>query len=192
MANIAMKHKYIVKEMVGATKLCESYMILDPQNGSFLGSIDEEATTAQSLARAFLDKAFLPVKLVMRDPQGNQVLEITRPAALASSVFTVRGADNKILGRLKQKFSFMNPGVAIEDGNGQSLGTIAGGWRFRNFQFKDNNGNPIATIRHKSEGLLRELLTTADTYELEIHTDTSMSMISLAATVCIDFIYHED
>jgi uncharacterized protein YxjI len=187
-----MKHKYIVKEMVGATKLCESYMILDPQNGSFLGSIDEEATTAQSLARAFLDKAFLPVKLVMRDPQGNQVLEITRPAALASSVFTVRGADNKILGRLKQKFSFMNPGVAIEDGNGQSLGTIAGGWRFRNFQFKDNNGNPIATIRHKSEGLLRELLTTADTYELEIHTDTSMSMISLAATVCIDFIYHED
>ncbi|KAF1082539.1 MAG: hypothetical protein GQF41_1260 [Candidatus Rifleibacterium amylolyticum] len=192
MANIAMKHKYIVKEMVGATKLCESYMILDPQNGSFLGSIDEEATTAQSLARAFLDKAFLPVKLVMRDPQGNQVLEITRPAALASSVFTVRGADNKILGRLKQKFSFMNPGVAIEDGNGQSLGTIAGGWRFRNFQFKDNNGNPIATIRHKSEGLLRELLTTADTYELEIHADTSMSMISLAATVCIDFIYHED
>ena len=192
MASIAMKHKYIVKEMVGATKLCESYMIFDPQNGSFLGSIDEEATTAQSLARAFLDKAFLPVKLVMRDPQGNPVLEITRPAALVNSVFTVRGADNKILGRLKQKFSFMNPGVAIEDGNGQSLGTIAGGWRFRNFQFKDNNGNPIATIRHKSEGLLRELLTTADTYELDVHTDTSMSMISLAATVCIDFIYHED
>lgn len=192
MANMAMKNKYIVKEMVGATKLCESYMILDPQNGSFLGSIDEEATTAQSIARAFLDKAFLPVKLVMRDPQGNLVLEITRPAALACSIFTVRGADDKVLGRLKQKFSLMNPGIAVEDGNGQSLGTISGGWRFRNFQFKDTNGNSVATIRHKSEGLLRELLTTADTYELEIHSDTSMSLISLAATVCIDFIYHED
>ena len=192
MANMAMKNKYIVKEMVGATKLCESYMILDPQNGSFLGSIDEEATTAQSIARAFLDKAFLPVKLVMRDTQGNPVLEITRPAALACSIFTVRGADDKVLGRLKQKFSLMNPGIAVEDGNGQSLGTISVGWRFRNFQFKDTNGNPVATIRHKSEGLLRELLTTADTYELEIHSDTSMSLISLAATVCIDFIYHED
>jgi len=192
MANMAMKNKYIVKEMVGATKLCESYMILDPQNGSFLGSIDEEATTAQSIARAFLDKAFLPVKLVMRDTQGNPVLEITRPAALACSIFTVRGADDKVLGRLKQKFSLMNPGIAVEDGNGQSLGTISGGWRFRNFQFKDTNGNPVATIRHKSEGLLRELLTTADSYELEIHSDTSMSLISLAATVCIDFIYHED
>jgi uncharacterized protein YxjI len=187
-----MKHKYIVKELVGATKLCESYMIFDPQNGSLLGSIEEETTTAQAIARAFLDKAFLPVKLVMRDPQGGPVLEITRPAALACSAFTVRGSDNKVLGRLRQTFSFMHPSIVVEDGSGQRLGTISGGWHFRNFQFKDNNGNPIATIRHKAEGLLRELLTTADTYELDIHTDTSMSLISLAATACIDFIYHED
>lgn len=128
----------------------------------------------------------------MRDPQGDHVLDITRPAALVSSVFTVRSFDNKVLGRLKQKFSLMNPGIAIEDGNGQSLGMITGGWRFRNFQFKDNNGNPIATIRHRSDGILRDLLTSADTYEVDVHADTSMSLMSLAAAICIDFIYHED
>lgn len=63
MATIAMKRKYVVKEMVGATKLCESYVIFDPQNGDLIGSIEEETTTAQKFARAFLDKAFLPVKL---------------------------------------------------------------------------------------------------------------------------------
>ncbi|PKL43821.1 MAG: hypothetical protein CVV41_08645 [Candidatus Riflebacteria bacterium HGW-Riflebacteria-1] len=192
MAAITMKNKYIVKELVGATKLCESYLIIDPQNGAMLGSIDEETSTLHSIARAFLDKAFLSVKLVMRDPQGEPVLDISRPPALGKSVFTVRGADGKVLCLLKQHFSLLRPGIAVEDGNGQSLGTISGGWHFRNFQFKDNNGNPVATIRHKSEGILRELLTTADTYEVEIHTDTSMSLISLAATVCIDFIFHED
>ncbi|EKD82146.1 MAG: scramblase family protein [uncultured bacterium] len=192
MAAITMKNKYIVKELVGATKLCESYMIFDPQNGNMLGSIDEESTMAHSIARAFLDKAFLPVKLTMRDPQGNAVLDISRPPALAKSIFTVRGADGKVLCLFKQRFSLMNPGVTVEDGNGQRLGVISGGWHFRNFQFKDNNGNPVATIRHKSEGLLKELLTSADTYEVDVHTDTSMSLISLAATVCIDFIYHED
>lgn len=192
MATIAMKHKYLVKEMVGATKLCESYMIFDPENGNLLGSIDEEATTAQAIARAFLDKAFLPVKLVMCDAQGNRVLEITRPAAFLNSTFTVRGADDKVLGRFYQKCSLFNPSIIVEDGNGQTLGKIAGGWRFRNFYFKDNNGNAIATIRHKADGLLKQLLTSADTYELDIQSDTSMSLLSLAATVCIDFIYHED
>lgn len=192
MATIAMKRKYVVKEMVGATKFCESYMIFDPQNGDLLGSIEEETTTAQMVARAFLDRAFLPIKLVMRDPQGCHVLDITRPAALICSVFTVRSADNKVLGRLKQKFSFMNPGITVEDGNGQKLGMINGGWRFKNFQFKDNNGNPVATIRHQSESVLRALLTSADNYDVDVHADASMSLMSLAATICIDFIYHED
>ncbi|MBU1106544.1 MAG: LURP-one-related family protein [Candidatus Riflebacteria bacterium] len=192
MATIAMKHKYIVKELVGATKLGESYVILDPQNSITLGSIDEEAGMVQSIARAFLDKAFLSAKLTMRDPQGAPVLDISRPAALTKSVFTVRGADGKVLCLLKQRFSMLSPGIVVEDGNGQQLGVINGGWRFRNFQFKDNNGNPVATIRHKSEGFLKELLTSADTYEVDIHADTSMNLISLAATVCIDFIYHED
>ena len=192
MATIAMKHKYIVKELVGATRIGESYLIFDPQDNTVLGSIDEEASMAQSVARAFLDKAFLSIKLTLRDPQGEAVLDISRPAALTKSVFTVRGTDGKVLCLLKQRFSILNPGIVVEDGSGQQLGLINGGWRFKNFQFKDNNGKPVATIRHKSEGILKELLTSADTYEVDIHADTSMNLISLAATVCIDFIYHED
>lgn len=191
MKNIAYRKKYLVKEDVGATRLHESYLIIDPEDNSTLAEVVEEATTGQKIAKMFLDKAFLPVKLNMRSADDDLLLEITSPASFLRSVFTVRNSDGKILCVLKQKFSLIKPEIVVEDGNGQRLGKIEGGWKFRRFSFVDNNGNLLAKIKHQFAGIAKELFTTADDYEVIINSDASMSLITLAAAICIDFVYHE-
>ncbi len=191
MQNIAYKKKFLVTESIGATRLHESYLIIDPENQETIAEIVEEASTGQKIAKMFLDKAFLPVKLLMKSAEGATILEITQPAALFNPVFTVRNADGRILCIFKQRFSLIKPEIAVEDANGQKIGLIVGGWKFRNFQFKDNNHNVLATIRHQYGGLAREMFTTADDYEVTMNTDASMALITLAATICIDFLFHE-
>lgn len=191
MPSIAFQKRFHVKEIVGATSLGEYYLVSDPETGAGLATVEEQVTLGQKIAKAFVDKAFLSVNLSMKTPEGSLILEIFQPASLFRSVFTVRNADGKILCLFKQKISLFCPGVVVEDAMGQRLGTIEGGWRFRKFQFKDLNGEPVATIRHLPGGLAKELLTTADDYEVDVHADSSMSLISLAATICIDFMFHE-
>lgn len=192
MTTIAFRKKYAISEEVGAASLNEFFKIADPESGETLAVVEEQATTAQMIAKAFLDKAFLPVKLVMKNPAGGKILEISQPSSFLRSVFTVKNADQKTLCVFKQRFSFFRPGIDVIDGNGQKLGSLDGNLRFRSFQFKDNNGNVLATINHQYAGIARELFTTADDYEIDIHADSSMTLISLAAVICIDFIYHEN
>jgi uncharacterized protein YxjI len=191
MKSIALKKKYLIKESVSPASLHESYMILDPDNNALLAEVVEEATFKQKFAKLFVDKGFLPVKLVMRNDEGDQLLEISSPASFVKSVFTVKNSDGRILCVLRQKCSLIKPEILVEDGNGQLLGKIEGGWKFRNFKFIDMNQNEIATIRHLFAGITQELFTTADDYEVHINSDASMSLITLAAVICIDFMYHE-
>ncbi len=192
MTTIAFRKKYAISEEVGATSLNEFFKIADPESGETLAVVEEQSSTVQMIAKAFLDKAFLPVRLLMKNPAGEKIIEISQPSSFLRSVFTVKNADQKTLCVFKQRLSLFRPGIDVVDGNGQKLGSLDGNWRFRSFQFKDNNGNVLASIRHQYAGIARELFTTADDYEIDIHGDSSMTLISLAAVICIDFIYHEN
>ncbi len=191
MPSITLKKEYLVRELVGATSIGEYYLIADPENDRGIAVVEEQTEWPQVIARAFLDKALLPVSLQMKNADGSEILKITKPVSILTSAFTVRNADGKVLCVLKHRMSLFRPVVAVEDEHGQSLGSIEGCWKFRLFQFRDNNGNPVSTIRHLYGGITRELLTTADDYEVDIHADSSMTLISLAATICIDFMFHE-
>lgn len=194
MATIALKQKYLIKESVGATSLGESYLIVDPQCKRGIASVEEVASTGLKIAKAFLDKAFLPLNLIMNDMQGENILKISHSASLFNSVFIVYNDDSKVICRFKQKCTFMKPAIIVEDAQGQSIGKITGNWRFKHFQFKTTSGSSVSTIKHISDSIAKSLFTTADDYELtmNIDNDPAMTLISLAATVCIDFVYHEN
>ena len=191
MKNIAYRKKYLVREAVGVASLDEAYKIVDPEDNTVMAEVKEESNLKQKIAKLFFDKAFLPTKLVMHSPEGGKLFEINQPASLFKSTFTVKNSDNRVLCVLRQKLSLLNPQILVEDGNGQLLGKIKGGWKFKTFQFIDNNQNVLATIRHRITGLAKELFTTADDFEVEMNSDASMALITLASVICIDFMYHE-
>ena len=191
MNSIAYKKNFLLHESIGTTSLNESYQIFDIKTKQLLAYANEEPGTYISLAKLFLDKAFLPTKIKVESPSSELIMTIERPARFFLSEFKVISADGKTLCSFKQKLSLTKSRIAVVDGAGQSLGEIVGGWRNRNFEFKDSSGKLISGIRHKFAGLTKELFTTADDFEIEMVGDSSMALISLAASICIDFMYHE-
>ena len=195
MNNLIYKKKLRVHEAVGATSLSESYQIKDCENGQVLASAQEVASVGVKFAKLFLDKGFLPLNIELCLPGGEKILEVERPASLMTSIlknkFWVRNADGKVLCIFEQNFSLLHSKITVSDEHGNQLGQINAGLRNRRFEFRDNNGNLISKIQHVVSSLAKELFTTADDYDIEMQGDSSMTLISLAAALCIDFIFHE-
>lgn len=190
MAVMPLKRKYRIEELVGALNLTDSYLIIDPDTKKTLGVVNEETTFKEMVGRLFLDKSLLSTRLVMYNANNEMVLEMCRPPSLLKARFIVKNYDGRVLCVFRQRFSLFKPGILVEDSQGRELGTIEGGWGFKNFRFKDANSNTIASLRHRFSGI-KDLLTTSDDYELSIIGDDSMTLVSLAAVICIDVLYHE-
>lgn len=194
MANIAYKRKYHINQVVGATSINESYMISDSESGCGLAAVDEKTGIGVKIGKAFLDKALLPVKLEMVSSEGSPILEMYQPASLIKPIFTVKNSEGRILCFLKSNSCFFKPFIEVLDERSQLVGSITGDWRYNNFEFKDVGEKSIATIKHCYGGFIRESLTTADDFEVEMLAETpdaSLAMVTLAATIAIDIWYHE-
>ena len=194
MASIAYKRRYHIHEAIGATSVNESYMISDPESGCGLAAVDEKTGIGVKIGKAFLDKSLLPVKLEMVSSEGSNILEMYQPVSLIKPTFTVKTADGRILCVLKSNSCFLKPFIEVLDERGQLIGSIKGNWRFNSFEFKDISGKDIAKITHCYGGFLREALTTADDYDVEMLAETpdsSLAMVVLSSAIAIDTWYHE-
>ena len=185
------KKKFFVHEAVGATNLNEDYLVVD-ESGAGVAAFEEVVTLNQKIAKAFVDKSFLPTTIVMKNDKGEKLLDLYQPASFFARSFIARDAEGKILCKIGQNYSLFKPVLSVKDENGQPIGTITGDWKFRNFVFNDNRNEKVSTISHKILGVTKHLFTTADDYEIEMEkTDDTLALISVAATICIDFFYHE-
>lgn len=195
MNSLIYKKKLRIHEAIGATSLSESYQIKDQETGKVLASANEVASLGIKFAKLFLDKGFLPLTIELCLPGGEKVLQIERPASLLTSIiknkFWVRNADGKILCIFEQNFSLLNSKITVTDEHGSLLGHLNAGLRNKRFDFRDNNGNLISKITHVTSSYAKELFTTADDYDIEMNGDSSMTLITLGAALCIDFIFHE-
>jgi uncharacterized protein YxjI len=194
MASIAYKRRYHIHEAIGATSVNESYMISDPESGCGLAAVDEKTGIGVKIGKAFLDKSLLPVKLEMVSSEGSNILEMYQPVSLIKPTFTVKTADGRILCVLKSNSCLLKPFIEVLDERGQLIGSIKGNWRFNSFEFKDISGKDIAKITHCYGGFLREALTTADDYDVEMLAETpdpSLAMVVLSSAIAIDTWYHE-
>ena len=194
MATIAYKRRYHIHEAIGATSVNESYLISDPESGCGLAAVDEKTSLGVKIGKAFLDKAFLPVKLEMVSSEGSLILEMFQPVSIIKPAFTVKTAEGRILCVLKFNSCYLKPYIEILDERNQVVGSIKGNWRFNDFEIKDIGGKDIAKVKHCFGGIIREALTTADDYDIEMLAETpdsSLALVALASTIAIDIWFHE-
>lgn len=194
MASITFKRKYHIHEVVGAASTNESYMITDPESGCGLAAVEEKAGLGVTVAKAFFDKLLLPSKFEMVSSEGTTILEMYQPVSLVKPAFTVKTYEGRTLCVLKSNSNRFNPVIEVLDERDQVFGTIVSDWHLNDFVFNDLTGKAIAKIHHCYGGFIREALTTADDYDVEILTETpdsNMAAVVLAAAVAIDTWYHE-
>ncbi len=194
MATIAYRRRYHIHEEIGATSINESYMISDPESGCGLAAVEEKTGIGTKIGKAFLDKTLLPVSLEMVSSEGSFILEMYQPVSIVKPTFTVKSSEGRILCVLKSNSCFLKPFIEVFDERNQVIGAISGNWHFNEFEFKDVGGKDIAKIKHCYGGFLREVFTTADDYDVEMLAETpdsSLAMVTLAATIAIDVWFHE-
>lgn len=189
MATIPLKEKYHITQHVNSIGLCSGFDILDTKSGERIGLVSEKLSASGKLARLFLDKAFLSSKFIIYNKEKQMLLRIDRKPSLLTSVFYILNPEKELIAIIKENFSLTSPSIQILDKNKNLMAHISGKYKFRNFEIKNSDGKTLASIKHRFEGL-KDVLTTADDYMLE-SKDDSMTLLSIAAVICIDCIYHD-
>lgn len=183
--------KFRVLEEVGATAFFDRYEIVDSESGKSLATAVEEADFSTKIQKLFFSKPMLPLKLKVRDPMGNLVIEIFKPRSLWRSKFIIRNGSGEVIAKVKESIFSLGPRLKVSDSDGNRIGTVSGGWKYRHFSFFDSNNSVAAVIDHIYGGFSKELLTTADDYQVEITREPQHAPLVLGLALCIDIAFHE-
>lgn len=170
------------------------YDIMDP-NGLVVGHAAEHSLGAGGFfARLFLG-AHRPFTATIWDHTGNPQIEIRRPFFFLFSDMFVSTTIGASIGSIHRRFHILHSVYDIKDSRGRLFARIKRPlWRLWKFSILDGLGNETGVINKRWAGILKEMFTSADTYEVNLGemklTDLQRAVL-MAATIAIDFDHFE-
>ena len=192
------RRNFLVKERVAFLKVTDHYDIFDPETGDQIGFAQEKIGTFAAFLRIFLMKlkSVFPTTIVVKeDDDSEPVITIKRRFALLRNYVDVIDSYQKQVGFFKSKIFSLEGGFTVHNPSGEQIAVVKGNWKNWDFQLLDMNGNELGRVNKKWEGMLKELLTTADTYVIslsdKIGTNEGLAALLLAASLAIDIVFNE-
>lgn len=155
------------------------------QHGRLVGGVRE---VGQSLAKKAMAPANRTRRFQVVDAEGRVLFSLTRPTVWVRSKLIVRGATGNEIGQIARTISLSFSRFRLESG-GRPLGSIQGeNGRQSDFSIQDATGAEIGRITRTNAGLVKEMLTKADNYVVEIHRPLEEPLRSLvmAAALAVD------
>lgn len=195
MHEILKRNLFFVKEHVGLFKAANNFDVLNPQTGEIIMMCREERMGLFTKLLRFSDyKRMTRFDIQVRDPQGRQVVRLTRGVSLFLSRVRVFDENDQMVGGFKQKLFSIGGSFDVLDADSRILCSLKGKWTGWNFKFVAD-GMEFASVSKKWSGIGRELFTSADNYILEIadvvEPDNPVRILILAAVMCIDMVLKE-
>ena len=192
---LASHDTFVVKEHLGLFKAANNFDLLDPASAALLLTAREENLGVITKILRFTDlKRHTPFELTVRDAAGALVLTVSRGIAILRSEVEVRDASGTLIGTFRQKLLSIGGAFDILDPAGQVVATLQGKWTGWDFRFMSANSE-LAHVTKKWAGMGRELLTSADSYVLQIGATVPAAgparPLILAAVLCIDMVLKE-
>ena len=183
------------------------YKIIDPNSGTEILAAKEETECCNRNCLGRCRSA----DIVITNPLGVEVLHLTRFLRMKSCCFPcclqkmeVYYPPGNLIGNIKQKWSFCNPTLVIEDTKGNSLFKIVGpacGCGIVHFEIYStrfpligkNVIEKIGEIRKMWGGYLKEAHTDADSFGIDFPDQSSVNekCLLLGALFLIDYMYFE-
>ncbi|APA98769.1 phospholipid scramblase-related protein [Nocardia seriolae] len=185
----------VVNQKVKLIEMVNEYSVFD-QHGRQIGAVAEVGQSALKKAVRFLSSydQFMTHRLEIRDPHGQCLMRITRPAKILKSKFLLEHGNGAPIGEIIQENMIGKINFAFVV-NGQQIGGIrAENWRAWNFAIHDHTGQEVARITKTWEGLLKTMFTTADNYVVQIHRQLPQPLLSMvvASGLAIDTALKQD
>jgi uncharacterized protein YxjI len=185
----------VVNQKTKLIELTNEYAVFD-QRGTQIGSVVEVGQSGLKKAVRLLSSydQYFTHRLELRDPSGQVLLNLTRPAKVFKSRVQVTQANGAAIGEIVQEnvFGKIHFGLVA---NGVKIGSInAENWRAWNFSIQDGGGQEVARITKTWEGFARTMFTSADNYVVQIHQrlqDPLRAMV-VASAVTVDTALKQD
>jgi len=184
---------YLVTEDTGLMRAGNSYKVVNSK-GEKLGILHEEIPGFLKKMLKFTPlKTLLSFRIRFFDDENNIILDLQRPFTFFLSNINIISADGKRLGYFKQKFKLWSGKFDVFDDSNKFIASIKGDWRDWNFKIIDDKKNKIGEINKKWSGLVKEILTTDDTYLIKVNDDLPVDekILIVSSAIIIDMVLKE-
>ena len=166
------------------------YQVLTPDGQHLLYAYEESG----GFARFFLKK-HRPLDIHIIDSDGNEVLSASRKFFWILSHLQISDDAGNHIGTLNRRFAVLKRRFSLTDSDGREVGQIIGSpFRQYTFSIRDSQNREIGQIIKQWSGLLREVFTDADTFQIqfsEAATSSAARQFVLASAFAIDLDFFE-
>jgi len=134
------------------------------------------------------------LEVVVYNDQKEVVMTLMRKFFFFFSHLTVLDKNGLLVGSVARRFGILYKKYDLCDTRGKTFATIKSPfWRLWKFPLQDSLGNEIGVIQKNWGGLLKEVFTDADRYQVNFPDwDNAKKAIMFAAAISIDFDFFED
>lgn len=193
--NVFTESTFLVSQKRKLIELTNEYDVYGT-DGAVIGRVVEVGQSGLKKAFRFISSydQFLTHRLEVRDPAGQVLLLLTRPAKVFKSTLQVQAPDGTEIGRLVQRNVFGRIRFGLEAG-GTDVGSLnAENWIAWDFHIQDAAGRECGRITKTFEGMLTTMFTTADKYlvQLDPQLDGPLKALAVAAALCVDTALKQD
>lgn len=195
MLPVLQQNVFLIKEHVGMFKAANEFDIFDTQSGAKLLECREPNLGGITKLLRFTDwKRMTPFEVIVRTPDGRQVLKVKRGVSIFLSKVQVYDENDRYVGGFHQKLFSIGGKFDVLDAAGAQVCTLQGKWTSWEFRFFSPSRD-YAIVTKKWAGLGKELFTSADNYVLGIKDsvapDDPARLLILAAVMVIDMVLKE-
>jgi uncharacterized protein YxjI len=189
------RNLFLVKEHTGIFKASNNFDIFDPQTGEKILEAREPKLGLITKLFRFTDfKRLTPFAVEIREPDGRVLVRVKRGMSFFLSSVAVEDGDGNPLGSFKQKFFSIGGAFRLLDTSGEEVAQLKGRWTSWDFRFMTGDVE-IAHIAKKWAGIGKELFTSADNYMVSIGErvgpGSPIRALILGAVVTIDMVLKE-
>jgi uncharacterized protein YxjI len=180
-------NEYFIDEKVNFFKFENCYKIYNDK-GEDIGLIKQKISAGHKFLRLLLNKAMLPFLLEIENSNGEIEASISRGWTFFMSKITIKNAQGIKVGSINQKFKLFKPTFKIFNSSEMLIAEITGDWKAWDFKINDSYNNQIGTISKKWAGVMKEVFTSADKYNVKINSNYSnlenkIAIVSCAITI---------
>jgi uncharacterized protein YxjI len=188
--------QYLIRERVKFFLAHQTYDIFDYRTQELIGTAEEKIGVVKQILRWFVGKKWMSTVVEVCDPDGALVFTIRRRGYLFRARLEVQDANEQLVGYFRSKFVTFRDGFWVYDPDDQPFAEVKGNLIGFEYRVLAPGGAVLGMVTKEWGGVAKELLTSANTYQVRMADDLTdqpiPKMLVLAAALAVDMIFKSE
>jgi hypothetical protein len=169
-SNFFERSNYFVGQNAICSKSYNKYQIFNNKREN-IGFVKEKITKSSKILNQIVGKTFLPAQIEITSANGTLEVVLSRRWFFQRSKIIMHDPRGNVLGRVKKKTGIFKSSYIVLNQSEQVIAEISGKDKEWSFMITDASKSKIGTIDKKWEGIMKEIYSSADKFNVNIKTD---------------------